>query len=327
MRVRGAVATAALLAGAVATADEAHIGMPLALAAQVETGDRHGHVVGIELSGDRAVVTVSRNVQALATSPGFPLPLSAWEVDARYLETPAGYALPAELLGAVQRQALAVAVVEQVVGWVTRRIALDDLDAGAQDAASVTGRRRGRCSGRANAAIGMLRALGVPARPVHGVLVGDHEARWHRWGEAWLGPLGWVAFDPGASVGLVGVRYVPMRGAASDVSLAGVRLLHLEERGYAGLPRRDGLRVVPIGGATMTCRAPAGAGWVTALLLGPDGVRRVRGGDGGVEFHGLIPGRYRLAWESKGKMAGVMDVWLQHARDVLVTLAAGEEGS
>jgi len=26
-------------------------------------------------------------------------------------------------------------------------------------------------------------------------------------------------------------------------------------------------------------------------------------------------------------MAGVMDVWLQHSRRVLVTLAAGEEGS
>lgn len=317
----------ALLAAAAAGADEAHIGMPLPLAAHVETGDRNGHVVGIELSHDGAVVTVSRSVQAFAGSPPFPLPLAARDVDAGYLETPAGFALPAELLNAVGRQHLAVEVVEEVVAWVTRRITLDDRDGGAQDAASVLGRRRGRCSGRANAAVGLLRALGVPARAVHGVLVADHEARWHRWGEAWLGSLGWVAFDPGASVGLVGVRYVPMAGAAADVPLAGVRLLHVEESGYAALPRRHGLRVVPVGGATMSCRAPAGAGWVTAFLLGPDGVRRARGGDGGVEFHGLIPGRYRLAWEAKGKLAGVMDVWLQHARTVLVTLAAGEEGS
>ena len=196
MKVSRAVAAVALLAAAAAGADEAHIGMPLPLAAQVESGDRYGHVVGIELAEAGAVVTVSRSVQALAASPPFPLPLSPGEVDAGYLETPSGFVLPAELAKAVQRQSLAVPVVEQVVAWVTRRITLDDLDAGAQDAASVLGRRRGRCSGRANAAVGVLRALGVPARPVHGVLVGDRGARWHRWGEAWLGPLGWVAFDP-----------------------------------------------------------------------------------------------------------------------------------
>lgn len=314
------------LAAAVARADEAHIAMPLALAAQVETGDRHGHVVGIELSQHGAVVTVSRSVQALGSSPRLPLRTTGDDIDPHYLQTPPSFAVPPEVIRAAQREDAALAVVEQVVTWVTRRIVLDDLDAGKQDAASVLARRRGRCSGRANAVIGVLRALGLPARPVHGVLVGDREARWHRWGEVWLGPLGWVAFDPGASVGMVSVRYVPMRGASSDMALAGVNLLHLEESGYAALPRRGGVRVVPSGGATMKCRAPAGTGWVTALLLGPDGVRRVKGGIGGVEFHGLIPGRYRLAWEWQGRMEGAMDVWLQ-SRTVLVTLTTGGEGS
>lgn len=327
MRVRGVVATAALLAGAVATADEAHIGMSWALAALVESGDRHGHVIAIEPSNDGAVVTVSRNVQALPAVPRFPLPVGLRDVDAKYLETPPGFTVPAELLGAVQRRQLAVQVVEEVVAWVTRHIARDDRDVGAQDAAAVLARRRGRCSGRANAAVGLLRAVGLPARPVHGVLVGDDEARWHRWGEVWLGTLGWIAFDPGAAVGLVSVRYVPMRGAAVSVPLDGVRLLYLEERGYTALPQRRGVRVLPSGGTTMTCRAPAGAGWVTAVLLGPDGVRRVRGGNGGVEFRGLLPGRYRLAWETHGTIGGVMDVWLPFGREVFVPLAVGGEGS
>ena len=327
MSSRAVFTAAAFVISAAAAADEAHIGMPLALAAQVESGDRHGHVVAIEPSGDGAIVTVSRNVLALPASLRFPLPVSPRDVDARYLETPPGFTLPAELLGAVQRRQLAVQVVEEVVAWVTRHIALDDRDAGAQDATAVLARRRGRCSGRANAAIGLLRAVGLPARPVHGVLVGDDEARWHRWGEVWLGTLGWIAFDPGASVGLVSVRYVPMRGAAASVPLRGVRLLYLEERGYTALPRRRGVRVLPSGGTTMTCRAPAGAGWVTAVLLGPDGVRRVRGGDGTVEFRGLLPGRYHLAWEVRGTSGGVMNVWLPLGRKVFVPLAVGGEGS
>ncbi|MEP0773569.1 MAG: hypothetical protein HRF46_04305, partial [Acidobacteriota bacterium] len=63
-----------------------------------------------------------------------------------------------------------------------------------------------------------------------------------------------------------------------------------------------------------------------ALLQGPDGVRRVKGGDGLIEFHGLLPGRYRLAWEFHGRMEGVVDVVLS-SRDVLVTLSAAGEGS
>lgn len=326
MNGRVGVALAAVTLAAAAWADEAHISMPLALAAQVETGDRHGHVVSVELSTHGAVVAVSRSVQALPISPRFPLPLPADPPDEQYLQTPPDFVVPPGIRRGIQGEGRALGVVEKVVSWISREVAIDDQDAGPQGAVAVLGRRRGRCSGRANAAVGVLRALGLPARPVHGVLVGDREARWHRWGEVWLGPLGWVAFDPGASVGLVGVRYVPMRGASAEMSLAGVHLLHLEERGYAALPRRGGIRVLPSGGATMTCRPPAGSGWVTALLLGPDGVRRVKRGDGLIEFRGLLPGRYRLSWELRGRMEGEVEV-VMSSRDVLVTLAAGGEGS
>lgn len=322
----GATLVVAILAGATAWGDEAHLRMPLALAAQVETGDRHGHVVSVELSQHGAVVVVSRSVQALPPSPRFPLPLVEDKPGLAYLEMPLDFAVPNGIVRGIGGERTAFGVVEQVVAWISQHIAVDDQDSGPQDAAAVLARRRGRCSGRANAAIGVLRALGLPARPVHGVLVGERGARWHRWGEVWLGPLGWVAFDPGASVGLVGVRYVPMRGASAEISLAGVRVLHLDERGYAALPRRGGLRVVPSGGATMTCRPPSGAGWVTALLLGPDGVRRAKGGEGVIEFRGLLPGRYRLAWEFQGRMEGAVEV-VMSSRDVLVTLSAGGEGS
>lgn len=316
----------AFAVAAPALADEAHVAVPLALAAYVETGDRNGHVVGIEASAAGAVVTVSRSFRAFPASPPFPLQLGDGPGDDDYLQIPPQFAVPLEVRRQVARCDRALAVVEQVVAWVTRRITLDESDRGPQDAGAVLARGRGRCSGRANVAVGLLRALGLPARTVHGVLVWDQEARWHRWGEVWLGPLGWVSFDPGAAVGLVSVRYLPMRGAATNLSLAGVRLVHVNERGYAALPRRDGLRVLPAGGATMLCRAPAGTGWITAALLGPDGVRRLKGGSGGVEFRGLLPGRYRLAWEAQGRLEGVVEVWLE-SRDVVVPLVVSGAGS
>ena len=130
---------------------------------------------------------------------------------------------PSSCAGWRQRPGSALARLVSAVSFVSRTVALDEDDAGPQDAVSVLARGRGRCSGRANAAVGLLRRMGIPARVVHGLLLGDGGARWHRWGEAWLGPLGWTPFDPGAAVGLVSVRYLPLVGSGEGASLAGVR--------------------------------------------------------------------------------------------------------
>ena len=235
--------------------------------------------------------------------------------------------MPAALAALVEAVPGAVAVVERVVVFVTQRARLDENDAGPQDGVSVLKRGRGRCSGRANLAIGLMRCFGIPARAVHGLLLGNDGPRWHRWGEAWLGALGWVPFDPGASVGIVGVRYLPLRGSGEGSSLAGVRVAWLDERGYLSVPIRNGLRVVPLHGVTLRCVAASGLANLTALLLGPDGSRWVRRGQREVVFNGMLPGRYRIVWGRSGQ-PGILDFVLGAAPEVLVELGdRGEAGS
>ncbi|MBZ5588945.1 MAG: transglutaminase-like domain-containing protein [Acidobacteriia bacterium] len=324
MRWLEALVGSALLCTVSASADEALIVLPTALAARVETGWRSTASIGLEGRPGGALATISQTVQALSAEPAFPLASLGGCGDQTAVEVPPTFSLPAGLTALADRPSSAVGVVERVVVFVTQKVRLDENDTGPQDSASVLERGRGRCSGRANLAVGLLRRLGIPARVVQGLLIGEDSVRWHRWGEAWLGPLGWLPFDPGASVGLVGVRYLPLRGSGEGSSLAGVRLERLDERGYLGVPVRNGLRVLPTGGVTLRCVAPAHQANVTALLLGPDGSRWARHGRGGVVFTGMLPGRYRIVWRGDGP-SSVLDLVLGAVPDVLVELGTPVE--
>jgi len=322
MNVRLVVAL--LVAGATAAvADEARIAVPTALAARVEVGARSGLMTTTESSPSGAVVTVSHVVRPLSAPPRMPLADARLCGDPVALDRPTGLALPPELATVGSSSDDALQVVTAVVSYVGRRITLEESDPGPQDALSVLQRGKARCSGRANLVIGWLRTLGIPTRAVHGVLLGDAGPAWHRWGEAWLGDMGWVPFDPGASVGVVSVRHLAMRGASEGASLSGVSLLSLDERGYAGLPRRGGVRVPPVGGATLRCVAPAADTTIAAMLLGPDGTRWARAGAGEVVFAGLLPGTYVLRWTPSRRGVGQMELRLDGAREV--RLGSGEE--
>ncbi len=320
-RLAGLGALAVLSAGA-ALADEAAVVLPTALAARVETAGR-GAAIAIEGVPGGALVTLSQTVTALGDASAFPLVAAAGCGDPAALDVPRGFAPPAELASA-RALPSAAAVLERVVAFVTGRVRLDERDAGPQDGASVLARGVGRCSGRANAAIGLLRALGIPARAVHGILLGDGGPRWHRWGEAWLPASGWVPFDPGASVGVVSVRYLPLRGAGEGSPLAGVRVARLDERGYLAVPVRGGLRVLPARGVTVRCVAPAGRASLTAALVGPDGSAWVRQGAGEVVFEGVLPGRYRIVWGGESRPS-VLNLVLGSAPEILVELGARTE--
>jgi Transglutaminase-like superfamily len=324
MRRAAGVIALCVLAAASASADEARIAMPTALAANVRTGHHGGLDVGLEPRPRGVLVTVSRSVRAWPASPAYPLADPGACGDGAALAVPGSFRLPLELEVLARRPGAALARLAAVVDYVSRAVVLDDGGRGAQDAAAVLARGRGRCSGRANAAVGLLRAMGIPARPVHGLLVGDGGARWHRWGEAWLGPLGWVPFDPGASVGLVSVRYLPLAGSGEGLSTTGVRLERIDERGYLGVPVRAGLRVLPAGGVTLRCAAPPGDAGITAMLVGPDGSRWARRGGREVVFAGMLPGRYHLTWRAGGRPAALSLV-LGGAPDVLVELGAEGE--
>jgi hypothetical protein len=325
MRRTVAAAIATLLA-ALVWADEARIAVPDRLAPYVDAGVHAGLVVTVEAGRGTHTATVSRAVHALDGLPPFPFAGAAACPDATALAVPAGFHPPWGLEGWARGASSAYEVVQRVVTLVSQRIRLEDDDWGPQDALSVLRRRRARCSGRANLAVGLLRSLGLPARPVHGVLLGDRGPCWHRWGEVWLGAAGWVAFDPGASVGLVGVRYLPMRGAGEDASLVGVRLLRLDERGFRGLPRSAGMWILPERGATVRCRLPGPPERITAELDAPDGSRWVRGGVGEVAFPRMLPGRYRLRWRSAEDRAGSLELWLGDPREVTVDLGASGGG-
>ncbi len=319
-RLAGVVAGAVLSAGA-AFADEAVLVMPTALAARVDTSGA-GVAVAIEEAPGGARVTLSQSVTALRAASRERVGPKGTCDDPRALDVPAGFAPPAELAGA--QPAGAFAALERVVAFVTRRVRLDENDPGPQDGGSVLARGVGRCSGRANLAIGLLRAARVPARAVHGIVLGDEGPRWHRWGEAWLPGSGWVPFDPGASVGTVSVRYLPLRGAGDGSPLAGVHVERLDERAFLGVPVRTGVRVLPLRGVTVRCVAPAGHAAFTAALVGPDGTAWVRHGRGEIVFDGMIPGRYRIVWGGDGGR-NVLNLVLGTSAEVLVDLGARRE--
>lgn len=309
------------------TADEAHYWVPTAVAARVEVGARSGLVIGAEAGPGGSLVTVSHEARALDRSPAYPLPGRVAGTFREDLQVPPGFAVPGELAAAVRDADRALDVLLAAVAFVSQRVRLDEQDRGPQDAPAVLARRVARCSGRANLAVGLLRALGVPARVVNGVLMGDGGPQWHRWGEAHLGSLGWIAFDPGSSVGMVSVRHVPLRGAGGGTSLRGVEVRRLDEQVFQALPVRSGLRVVPTGGVTVHCEAPLQGADLTAVLLGPDGSRWSRRGRGEVRFPGLLPGHYRLYWWSLQR-SGRFRMDLGGTDEIRLLLGAdGEVGS
>jgi hypothetical protein len=325
--MRLAVGLLAVVCAGDAFADEAAIFLPTALAARIEVGERSGLSVAVEARPNGAIVWLSQAVQAFPGTPAYPLAGPERCGDPTALEVSPSFTVPPEFADVKTEGDSALEVVIRVVEFVSQRITLDENDGGPQDGVSVLGHGRGRCSGRANLAVGLLRAAGIPARVVRGLVVGKNGARWHRWGEAWLGPLGWIAFDPGAAVGLVSVRYIPLHGSGEGSTLSGVRLERINEHGYVGLRVRRGLRVLPVGGVTVRCLAPPSDPAITALLVGPDGSRWARQGRGEVVFVGMLPGRYRIVWRGAGRPSA-LNLELRDEREVRVELAGtGEAGS
>lgn len=321
MRLPAALAVIVALA-AQATADEAHIRVSAAFAARVATGEHSGLTIGLEVDERGPLVTVSQLVRPLATLPPFPLvsPEACGDPDA--LGVAPAFSLPGEVARSAATTRSALDVLVGVVSYVSRRIALDENGREPQDGLSVLRRGRGRCSGRANLTVGMLRAVGIPARVVHGVVFDGNRARWHRWGEAWLGPLGWLPFDPGTGAGVVSVRYLPCRAVVPGLQPQGISLERIDEGCFRSLPRRGGLTVPLIRGVSLRCQAPAGMNDITAILVGPDGMRWIRRGDSEVAFADLLPGRYWLTWRTAEILVPPVPLDLRRQGNVSFVLTA-----
>jgi hypothetical protein len=309
--------------GAPVAADEAHVRIPAAFAARVQTGEHSGLIIALESDRRGALVTISQIVRPRSLAVAYPLatPEACGDPDALAIDE--AFTVPGDLAGSVSASGSALDALVAVVSYASRRIALDEGEQLPQDATSVLRRGRGRCSGRANATVGLLRAAGIPARVVHGVVFEGTRPRWHRWGEAWLGQLGWLPFDPGAGAGVVSVRYLPCRAVVPGLQPQGLVLEHIDENCYRLLPRRAGLKVPLERGVNLRCRTRHAEGEVTAVLYGPDGMRWVRRGRGGVDFGGLLPARYWLSWQAGGTCVPRVPLDLRRAGDVALELTVG----
>ncbi|MGQ9496586.1 MAG: transglutaminase-like domain-containing protein [Thermoanaerobaculaceae bacterium] len=237
---------APFLIAAMALADQLQVLLPVPLAARVVAGPFWNGAVVIEpFAGGKVLVTVEASLplglpatrpSQYAAGPSFA-PCALSDFCQMFMRLPLPWELT-EVKGLSPWEKLVA-----VSSWVSRNVRQNEHDDFPQDAASVLRRREGRCSGRANLAVALLRQLGVPARVAHGLLFSSTRASWHRWGEAWMPEVGWVPFDPGVAVGVVGVRYLPMTGAGERLPLSGITILRLQEDEFPHLPKRFGMKL------------------------------------------------------------------------------------
>lgn len=109
-------------------------------------------------------------------------------------------------------------VSERILTWVGLAVTHADRPGHDESPLDTLLHRRASCVGRSELAIDLLRRAGIPARPVHGLLVpraapsqtplGSAHFELHRFVASHLEGAGWVLSDPGESVHLVDTRHL-----------------------------------------------------------------------------------------------------------------------
>jgi len=100
---------------------------------------------------------------------------------------------------------------ERIITWVSLNVRHEDDPGHGDTALEALESRRASCVGRSLLASDLLRAAGIPARTIHGLLAEQGDGRpfvLHRFVEGWIDGIGWVPSDPGESVHLVDARHV-----------------------------------------------------------------------------------------------------------------------
>jgi transglutaminase-like putative cysteine protease len=160
-----------------------------------------GSLTGLDLSGGRqrlagdTLVVHREGAGALQARYRLPNADPAWRP---FLE-PALLITSTDLRVAAQARVLAARdrdpgrVATRLVHWVAGAVR-PALSNGVTDAARVLETRRGDASERSVLLVAMARALGLPARPVAGLVRAAGRYYYHAWAEVYLGD--WVAVDP-----------------------------------------------------------------------------------------------------------------------------------
>ena len=100
---------------------------------------------------------------------------------------------------------------ERILAWVSLNVRHEDEPSHDETAELTLQARTGSCVGRSLLAADLLRAAGIPARTVHGLLAepgADPPFVLHRFVESWIDGIGWVPSDPGESIHVVDARHV-----------------------------------------------------------------------------------------------------------------------
>jgi len=242
---------------------------------------------------------------------------------------PAGFALPATLLSEIRPEASAFDVATNVLGWVLSHVKLDNEDAGPQDASSILGRRRGRCSGLANLTTALLLATGFEARTVSGLLVEGNAGIPHRWVECKLAGAGWVPTDPTLGLWVISAKHVVFADAVQQVPE--LEVLSPGDARLERLPVRDGRPLRPNRGVELVCRlveddALAPAHEAIAVLHGPGGETRRALLKPEGRFSGLLPGRWTLVVELEGEVVERRELELDGGEVQSFTVRASVRG-
>ncbi len=146
------------------------------------------------LDGDTLTV---RRESAAQLEAGYTLPhpdstpQGAFDSDLLVMSADPRIRTQAHLVAGVERRPAQVAAA--LARWVSHTIRPEPTGA-APMASDVLARRRGDCNAHTVLYVSMARALGLPARPVAGLLRVDGRYYYHAWAEVYLGD--WVAVDP-----------------------------------------------------------------------------------------------------------------------------------
>lgn len=224
---------------------------------------------------------------------------------------PSGFQLPSRLREVLVGEVDAWRSATTILAWVADHVVVDDDDSHPQDAASVLRRRRGRCSGIANAATALLQVAGFQARTVSGLLVDEGAATPHRWLEVELPKAGWVPTDPTLGLWVMTPQHVAFPDAVLDPPRVVVE--HAAPASLARLPRWYGRPVRPNHGAGLICRMADGGPAVATLTDRHGEVRRAVLAPEG-RFDRLLPGVWALEVERVGQVVAEVALTLREGQ-------------
>lgn len=173
-------------------------------------------------------ITVVSRLRGLGEPDVGPRPLDARVMLAGCRSLPDDIRLLAEEVGHGAGDDWTVSA--RLLTWVSLNIRHEDEPGHRETPVEVLQHRTATCVGRSLLAADLLRAAGIPARTVHGLLA---EARdggtflLHRFVETWIDGVGWIPSDPGESIHGVDARHVFIAVEDGTYDPESQRLLHL----------------------------------------------------------------------------------------------------